>query len=222
MKFKKNYGGGGGQTVSSIPEWAQPYLENVGKASEGAYADNELGKVAGATQNQQFAFDTGAKSIREVGRLTGEDQYNQSKRMVEAAQTGGYNTRALKDAAILEAEMNTAKLGNQYGAAGTLGSARQGVQQGAQNAATNAAFAKIDQDAAQTNYMNKMAAEKQLLDSGTARNTIVSNAVSGIGKLGNEQRGIEQQGLDATYQGLQRFASTIYGNPARQQSAGGK
>ena len=51
---------------------------------------------------------------------------------------------------------------------------------------------------------------------------VATGGVSSMANLGNQQRGIDQQGLDATYQGLQRYASTIYGNPARQQATGGK
>jgi hypothetical protein len=35
------------------------------------------------------------------------------------------------------------------------------------------------------------------------------------------ERGIEQEQIDAPWQALERYASTIYGNPARQQASGG-
>jgi len=219
--FKKNYGGSSGGTTSTIPEWAQPYLKNVGNAAESAYAAGELGKVAGASQLQQKAFGGGAQAI-ERAAAGGTNTLNQQQaRLADVAKSGAYNTQALKDAAILSAGQETAKLGQSYGAGGTLGSARQAVAQGAQNAATAAQFATIDRDAAQKNFENKMLAEKGIAENVSGTSSLASKATSDLANLGNQQRGIDQQGLDATYQGLQRYASTIYGNPARQQSTGG-
>jgi len=231
MKFnkrgsiKKNYGGGGGTTTTStIPEWAQPYLKNVGNATEAAYAAGELGKVAGASTLQQKAFGGGAQAIENAGLSGGSALAQQQARLAEIAKNGAYNTQALKDAAILQAGQETAKLGQSYGASGALGSARQAVQQGSQNAATAAQFATIDRDAAQKAFENKMLAERGIAENVSGTSSLAGNVASGLANLGNQQRGIDQQGLDATYQGLQRYASTIYGNPARQQStpSGGK
>jgi hypothetical protein len=219
--IKKNYSGGGGGTVSTIPEWAQPYLKNVGNATESAYAAGELGKVAGASQLQQKAFGGGAQAIESAGAAGANALAQQQSRLADVAKSGAYNTQALKDAAILQAGQETAKLGHQYGAGGTLGSARQAVQQGAQNAATSAQFATIDRDAAQKNFENKMLAEKGIAENISGTSTLAGNTASGLANLGNQQRGIDQQGLDATWQGLQRYASTIYGNPARQQATSG-
>jgi len=221
IKVKKNYGGGGG-TVESIPSWAKPYLTKVGDAAETAYKDNELSKVAGATANQNTAFTTGAQAIQDAAASGGQSLIDQKGRLTAAAQSGGYDTKALKDAAILQAGMNTAKLGQQYGAGGTLGSSRQAVMQGAQNAATAGQFAKIDYDAAQQNFTNRMAAEKGIGENVGATSKIATDATSSLANLGNQERGINQQEADATWQGLQRYASTIYGNPARQSPMGGK
>jgi len=226
MKFKnykltKKYGGGGG-TVSTIPEWAKPYLENVGKAGEAAYSSGDLSRVAGATGLQEKAFTKGAGAIESAATSGASALGSQQQRLAELASKGAYDTKALKDAALLEAGMKTAKLGQDYGAAGTLGSARQSVQQGAQNAATAAAMAKIDQEAAQKAFENKMLAERGIGENVGGQSKLVTDATSSIANLGNQQRQIEQQGLDSTWQGLQRYASTIYGNPARQQAMGGK
>jgi hypothetical protein len=220
IKVKKNYGGGGG-TVSTIPDWAKPYLQNVGNAAEKAYGEGELGKVAGASALQQTAFGGGAEAMIKAGQGGISALESQQKRLGDLATQGAYDTKALKDAAILQAGMETAKLNQNFGGTGTLGSARQAVQQGAQNAATAAQFAKIDSEAEQRAFENKMLAEKGIGQNVTGASSLASGTTSGLAALGQQQRGIDQQGLDATYQGLQRFASTIYGNPARQQ-AGGK
>lgn len=220
--FKKSYGGSSGvTTVDNIPDWARPYVENVAQATESAYGAGELGKVAGPTTLQQQAFTKGADAITLAGERGQNLLEEQSKRLSENAAKGAYDTKALKDAAILEAGMATAKLGQDYGSRGVLGSARQAVHQGAQDAMTAAQFAKIDQDAAQKAFENKMLSEKGLSESVGMGSKLASETASGLAKLGSEQRGIEQQGLDATWQALQRYASTIYGNPSRQQAVGG-
>jgi hypothetical protein len=195
-------------------------------------------------------------------------------RLEGAATRGAYDPTALKEAAILEAGVKTADLGRSYGARGTLGSARQNVQQGAQNAATAAQFASIDKDLADTNFAQRLSGEQALQSARTeARGTdqqvfqnkltaegalgalrgegtgleqrtagtrlageqalqgvlaqqqgAATTAASALGQIGTMQRNIDQQQMDAPWQGLERLASTIYGNPSRQQSVaeGGK
>jgi hypothetical protein len=140
---------------------------------------------------------------------------DQQARLKEMAQTGGANE--LKDSLALDVGMSSADLGNKFGSAGVLGSARHAI---AEKTAENAAKAKFAAEV----IRNKGAAETAL---GTSVGQGVSTAATtaaGLAKLGSEERGIEQQQLDAPYQALQRYASTVYGNPARQQAvqSGGK
>jgi len=224
LKVAKHYGGGGGQTTTeTIPSWARPYLENVGNQAQALYGKGDLSKVAGTTANQAKAFGAGADAIAKSTGAGMDTLADQQARLTTAATSGGYDTTALKDKAILEAEGKTAALGTQYGASGTLGSARQAVAQGAQNAATAAQFATLDRDAAQQNFANKMTAESGLGASVTGQTGLATGAASSLANLGSQERTIEQQKVDAPWQALQRYASTIYGNPARQQTtAGGK
>ncbi len=225
IKVKRYKGGGSTTTSSTIPEWAVPYLKNVGNQAEALFAGGQLGNVVGTNQNLNRAFGTGSDAIADVankglGALSG-----QQDRLTAHALSGGYDTTALKDRAILEAGVKTAALGNDYGARGTLGSARQSVAQGAQNAATAAQFATIDQQAAQTNFQNKMAAEQGIGQNVGATSATAAGAAQAFSNLGAQQRGIQQEQVDAPWQALQRYASTIYGNPARQQAVsngGGK
>lgn len=225
IKSRRYKGGGGTSTASTIPDWAVPYIKNVGNAAEGMFQSGELGGVAGVNSNLGRAFGDGANAIADTtnkgfGALSG-----QQDRLTSLANSGGYDTKALKDRAILEAGQKTAALGADYGQRGTLGSARQAVQQGAQDAATAAQFATIDYDAAQRNFQNKMAAESAIGQNVAGTSGLASGAAQAFSNLGAQQRGIEQEQIDAPWQALQRYASTIYGNPARQQqvaSGGGK
>jgi len=226
LKVTKHYGGSGGgspQPTPTIPDWARPYMEDVGNQAKAAFGSGALGKVAGATANQNTAFGAGADAIKASTGAGMDTLADQQARLTADATSGGYDTTALKDKAILEAQGKTAALGAQYGAGGTLGSARQAVAQGAQNAATSAQFATLDRDAAQQNFVNKMTAEGGLGKSIDAQTGLATGAASSLANLGNQERGINQQSADAPWQAVQRYASTIYGNPARQQQTqGGK
>lgn len=218
LNTRRKGGGGGTTTVESIPSWMRPYIEDVGNNARGQYYAGNLDNVAGASNLQNVAFGSGAGAMMGETNEAISALEGQKGRLTAHAQTGGYDTAALKDAAIQEAGMKTAQLGQQYGAAGTLGSARQAVRQGALDAETAAKFATIDQQTAQQSFQNKMAAESALGSNVAGSTDIAAKTASGLAQLGNEQRNITQQQHDASWQALQRYASTIYGNPARQSA----
>jgi len=221
--LKKNYGGGGGDTVSSIPDWAQPYLKNVGNAAETGYASGDLGKVAGASTLQQEAFGSGAQLLGGTTAGAVSALQDQNKRLTGLATTPSAEVLAAQKAGIVQdAQKKVAGLNTGFGSSGTLGSARQAVMQGAQNAETTGQLAKVDADYESNMFKNRLAAEQAIQSGAQTAAGVAGSGVSGISKLGEQQRGIDQQGLDAGWQGLQRYASTIYGNPARQQATGGK
>jgi hypothetical protein len=227
--LSKKYKGGGGdvQTVSSVPDWAVPYLQNVGNQAEGQYQAGNLGRVAqggvvkGVNPLLDAAFGSGAGAIADKTNQGLNVLDEQQDRLRATAQSGPFDTSALKDNAILEAQMKTANLGKQYGASGTLGSARQAVQQGAQNAATSAQFAEIDRASAQQDFQNRQAAEQGISGNVGAQSQLATGAAQAFGTLGQGGRKIEQETMDADWQALQRYASTIYGNTARQQAVAG-
>jgi hypothetical protein len=223
LKIRRG-GGGSPDKMESIPSWMRPYIENVMQETEGAYSSGQLDNVAGRNPLLDAALGSGAQQIAGVTGQGVEDLEAQRQRLTAAAQTGGYDTTALKDAAILEAGAKTAQLGKQYGAQGTLGSARQAVEQGSQNAATAATFASLDRDAAQQGVVNKMNAEGAIGQNIQGAQGAVTSAVQGFQNLGGTARDIEQQQLDAPWQSLQRYASTIFANPNRQSAVaeGGK
>jgi hypothetical protein len=216
--IKKNYGGdsgGGTTTQESIPAWAKPYFENVGKASESAYASGALGKVAGASQNQKEAFGMGS-TIKDVGTAGLDSLSDQQTRLINMAKTGGADE--LKDALALDVGMSNADISNKFGASGTLGSARQLL---ASKTSEDAAKAKF----AQQVITNKGAAEQALGGSIGQGVSTAGTTTSNLANIGNQERAIAQQEVDAPWQALQRYSSSIYGNPARQQavqSGGGK
>lgn len=229
MKYKltKKYGGGGGQTVTNetIPGWARPYMENVGQSAEAQYGAGNLGKVAGASTLQEQAFGEGAQGLSEATKMGLDSLQEQNQRLSGMATTPSAATLAAqKEAVVQNAQKKVADLNTNFGQSGTLGSARQAVMQGAQNAATTAELAKVDADYENKMFQNRLAAEQALQSGATTASNIAAGGASGLAKLGSEERSVDQQQLDANWQALQRYASTIYGNPSRQQTqvVGGK
>jgi hypothetical protein len=199
IQFTTRYKGGG--TVESIPEWARPYMENVAKTAEGAYQSGDLGKVAGTSALQNQAFGQGGETLSQgLGATSG----------IMSSGIGFKGGEQLKQGATFQAGKDIAGLNTQYGSAGTLGSARQANANAGVQADLAAKFANIDYQIAKDDAQAKLAA---------------ANAASGLtstmANLGGQQRTIEQQGLDADWQALNRYASTIYGLPAKQQATSG-
>jgi hypothetical protein len=213
--FKKNYGGGGGQQapVETIPEWARPAIQKVQAEASGLYDQGALDNVSGPSGIQQKAFNM-ADTISGTGNEALGTLAEQQNRLKSMAATGGADE--LKDALALDIGMSTANLGNTFGSTGTLGSARHALATATSGDAAKAKFA-------QQVIQNKAAAEDALGKSVSGSTSTAAGTAGTLGKLGSEQRTIEQQQADAPYQALQRYSSTVYGNPARQQAvAGGK
>jgi len=218
-------GGGSSTTSSSIPEWAVPYMKNVGNQAETMYQSGDLGNVAGASGLQQAAFGAGGTAIGASGAQGMDYLADQQSRLSNMAATPSAATLAAqKNAVLLDAQKNVAGLTTGFGQSGTLGSARQAVMQGSQNADTTAKLAAVDANYEDAMYKNRLAAEGALGQSVSGSSSLANNTASGLANLGNQERSIAQQELDAPWQSLQRYASTIYGNPARQQTtaSGGK
>lgn len=221
-KIVKHYGGGGGggsQTVvtENIPDWAKPAIQDVQAEAKSKYEKGQLDNVAGASGLQERAFGMG-ETIQKTGATGLNTLQDQSARLSNMAKTGG--AEELQDALALDIGMGEAKIGQDYGAAGTLGSYRQNLASATAQDATKAKFA-------QQVIQNKAAAESALGTNVGAQGSVASGTASKLADLGGQQRSIQQQIEDKDYQALSRYASTIYGNPARQsaqttQSGGGK
>lgn len=211
-------GGGGGSgdtpTVESIPAWMRPFIENAENKTSAAYDQGELSKVAGTSGLQQRAFGGAADAVSRVGGSNLDQLSSQQGRLTDMAKTGGADQ--LKEALALDIGQGEAQVGQGYGAAGTLGSARQALASKAAEDATRAKFA-------QTVIGNKAAAENALNTSLGASGATATGTANTLAGLGGQERTIDQQQADATWQGLQRLSSTAFGSPAKQSAVtGGK
>jgi len=221
-KIVKRYGGGGGggtttTVTQNIPEEFRPALRRAQERAEEAYLGGKLDNVAGVSNLQEKAFGMG-DTIQQVGQSGLTTLQQQNARLTDMANTGGANE--LQAALDLDVGMGAAKIGQDYGASGTLGSYRQNLASASAEDATKAKFA-------QQVISNKGAAEAAIGANVGAQGSVTSGTASKLSDLGGQQRNIQQQIEDKDYQALQRYASTVYGNPARQsattsQSGGGK
>jgi len=221
-KIIKHYKGDGGGTqqitTQNIPEEFRPAIRNVQKFATEEYASGNLSKVAGQSDLQKKSFGSAVPGLEEIVAGNRGTLEEQRSRLTDMATTGGADE--LRDALALDIGMGNATIGNQYGGAGTLGSYRQNLASATSEDAAKAKFA-------QQVIANKAAAEAGLNTNASSMSADQSNLIKTLESSGGQQRSIDQQQLDAAYQGLQRYASTIYGNPARQstqvvQSGGGK
>jgi hypothetical protein len=225
MKFKTKQitkrftGGGGATTVQSIPEWARPSIQNVMAASESEYNAGDLSKVAGTSALQNQAFTTGAQGVNQATTSGLSALEQQQQRLSTLADTpNAAQLEAQKQAVVLDAQKKVAGMDTQFGQSGTLGSARQAVLQGAQNADTTAKLAQVDADYSTKMFQNRLAAEQALQGSVSTGANVATTGASSLANLGNQQRSIDQAQLDADWQGLQRYASSVYGTPAKQSA----
>jgi len=216
---KRRTGGGGATTVDSIPAWAAPYVSKAMATTEGQYEAGNLDNVAGTSELQNQAFTTGAQGINQATTTGLTALQQQQQRLNSLADTpNATQLEAQKNAVVLDAQKRVAGMDTQFGQAGTLGSARQAVMQGAQNADTTAKLAQVDADYSNKMFQNRLAAEQALGSSVTTGSQVATTGASSLANLGTQQRAIDQSQLDADWQGLQRYASTIYGTPAKQSA----
>lgn len=228
VSITKKYGGGGGSTTTAvnIPPELMPYLVNANQNASGAYVSGDLSKVADTTANQRTAFGAGGAAIAATGGRSLDRLDDQQKRLsTMATQPTREQADAAKAEVLYNAQKGISGLNTQFGSNGTLGSGRQAVMEGALKADATGKLAQVDADFENKMFQNRLAAESALGQSVSGSSNIANTTASGLARLGAEERAVDQSKLDSTWQGLQRYASTVYGNPARQttsQASGGK
>lgn len=196
-------------TTGNIPDEFKPYIERVMQQGEASFGSGALSQVAGVSDLQKKAWGSGISGLEDTVAGNKETLEQQRARLQQMAMTGGADE--LQDALKLDVGMGNAAIGNQYGASGTLGSYRQNLASASSEDAAKAKFA-------QQVIQNKSAAEKALGENASGMSADASNLVKTLESSGSQQRGVEQQGLDSVWQGLQRYASSVYGNPSRQST----
>jgi hypothetical protein len=70
-------------------------------------------------------------------------------------------------------------------------------------------------------FQNRLAAESALGGSVAGATNVATGGANALSTLGGQQRTIEQQQADSDWQALNRYASTVYGTPAKQSAVAG-
>jgi len=221
LKLIKRYKGGDSSItkVDSIPDWMRPSIEKATSAAGTAYDTGVLDNVVGPSNLQTKAFGSAADAVSATGADSLSTLKDQQTRLSTMATAPSADILAAqKQGIILDAQKKVAGMDTQFGQTGTLGSARQAVLQGAQNAATTGELAKVDADYENKMFQNRLEAEKVLGGSVGSSGAAASGTAKTLADLGGQERNINQAQADASWQGLQRYASTVFGNPARQSA----
>ena len=212
--FSRIFGGGNSGTVTnSIPGELMPYIASIAGRAQELGQTGIFSKVAQLNPTLIKAINEGGGATSTALSKGMDTLKDQSSRLTEMAKTGG--AEELKDALKLDIGMTNAGLNNQFGGGGVLGSARHNL---AAESAADAAKAKY----AQQVIANKAAAEQALGGNVGQQGALATGATTNLTNIGNLERSIEQQNLDAPYQGLSREAGIVYGVPARQTATPGK
>jgi hypothetical protein len=197
-------------TTSLDPEFKARIL-GVADRAIGGYDLGAFNRVADASDLQQVAFGSGARDMSARADQSLDSLTGQQGRLTNLANTGGID-EGLIQSALLKTRMDSADIGKAYGGAGTLGSARQNVQEGAMKAAVAA-------DLNNRAFQNRMAAENQLGNVNQTMPAISGARTAALAQLGDQKRGIHQQNLDAQYQGLSRLAGMLNPNALAKEGS---
>ena len=214
-------GGGNSQTsTTSLPAWAQPYVESSLGSAVDLYKSGAYENVAGMTPEQISAF----QKQKELGGAGGvydqiaADSYGATQAYRDAASgTGlfgadalGQQTTAMKDSIGTAVGDILGQQQGQFSRIGNLGGAR------AQQSMDSSAM-KVGGEMAAAELANR----RQAAMSGAggvlgAGNTLQNQFGAGAATLGQVGTAIQQQNQnegDAAYQGVQRLFG-LYGSPA--------
>ena len=218
-------GGGGVETVSTIPqEFIPPLKESIEAASAG-YKAGDYGKVAGLTDQQQQGFgdilgatagqaDTALKSAAARDVLGGF-----------AAGAGGLNTQGLRDKAVHDAKAAFAPTASQFAQTGNIGGGRQALAQGEASSQLARALADIDYREQDRVQSQQIGAAQQVIGAGQDIQGQYVTPGQTRAEVGSALQEQSQREADAAYQAVQRLGGVLTGTPIPQQQAvqkGGK
>ena len=220
-------GGGGSETIESIPDWYKPYITNAAGSATDAFNAGDLGMVAGLNKQQK-------EGINALTGAAGESikQYNSANEATDVLKQaaagegiyGGGATQGLKDAAIRDSQAAFAPMGASLATSGQIGGARAGLLAGERDANLASALAGIDyQDLSDRRGLTTGAAQQIIGNTGAMQQAAGAGA-NYQGQAGQMLQEQSQRELDATYQGLQRLGSLLSGSPvpSQTQMSGGK
>ena len=214
-------GGGNSQTsTTSLPAWAQPYVEDSLSSAVDLYKSGAYENVAGLTDEQVSAYEK-QKELGSSGGVYDQvaaDSYGATQAYRDAASgTGlfgadalGQQTAAMKDSIGTAVGDILGKERGQFSRTGALGSAR------AQQSMDSSAM-KVGGDMAAAELANRRSAALSgaggVLGAGDVLQGQFGAGASLLGDVGSALQQQNQNEGDAAYQGVQRLFG-LYGSPA--------
>ena len=173
------------------------------------YEDGSLGQVAGVSGLQQEAFDaasgsadTGLDAIR-----TAQGGYTDA--LEGTGRFSSTSTDDLERAAIDQAAKERGGMNDSFAASGAMGGSRQAIAAGSQDAQLTGALAKIKYDQLNKDRETAMWGADSLTQSGVTEAQTKTSNIQNLAELGDYQRGIDQEELDADAKGLESYITGI-------------
>ena len=207
----------------------QPVVDQGLNDLKSMYDSGKLGQVAGPSDIQQIVFD------RAEGALDkGLDVMDTARSTYEDAMSGTglfdqLDIGELERAAIDQAQLESGLMDDQIAKAGLLGSARSQIVAGDREAQMANALAQLKFDQRNLVQERAMWGADSMMQSGTGE----ANLLQGYAGLGEMQRGIEQELLDADAKALENYLAgmqvftplmteTVQESTTKQKSKQGK
>ena len=213
MAFK----GGGSESTSTEtsesklsidPRYEQDVSTAMGELRT-QYESGSLSKVAGASSLQEEAWKA-ASGSSEIGL----DAIKASRSTMDDAMNGegqfaAVNVEDLERAAIDQAAKERGIMNDQFATGGAMGSSRQAIAAGDADAQLTNALAQTKYDQLNKQRENAMWGSDAMGASGVAESQTFGNNMATITQLGEQQRMVAQEELDADAKGLESYITGI-------------
>lgn len=214
---------------TAINEDFKPIVDQGLNDLKAMYDSGALGRVAGESEIQSMVFDRAEESldrgleVMDLARGTYEDA------MAGTGLFDELDIDALKQASIDQARLESGLVNDQIAKSGLLGSSRASIAAGDREAQMANALAELEFNQRNLVQERAMWGADSMMNSGTGE----VNLLQGYAGLGDMQRGIEQELLDADAKGLENYlagmqvftplmTSTVQESQTQQNSKQGK
>jgi hypothetical protein len=203
-----NNSGSGKSTTTSSNEMGKDFKrqnKEIGKDLEAAYKSGELSQVAGASdlQNEAYAAVSGTENKGLDAITAGRGTYQD---MMDG--TGMFDTAQIDDlenAAINKAKRARGVSNDGIASTTALGGSRSAVVSNDLDSQLTDALAQTKYEQWNRSQDNAAKGAQGMQSSGESESSVFSQNLNNIAQLGGEQRGIEQEQLDSTATGLERY-----------------
>lgn len=204
-------GGGGGTSTSKTTSSTtmnkdfQPVVDEGLAELEKLYGEGALGKVAGTSGLQDMVFDRSEGALDKGMEVMGTARETYSDAMEGTGIFSNGDNAAVKQAAIDQAAKEFGIQSDDVAKAGLMGSSRAAIMAGDKEAQLANAMAGLDYEQADKLKERAMWGADSMMQSGQGEAALLDAYMN----MGNNQRDIEQEQLDAEAKGLENYLTGI-------------